>query len=138
MLNEFLVGGLLTLLCGLACEGLYLGAVALRSILFGIIPVYGRVPLPQMDFVRGCRVESRQNSGCSFRGLGMVPAFKEFFLLGICALPFAGPCDGAQNCKAVDLRDITLTIENSSRLDSGSFAGSFHLFLHGLRIEGVA
>ena len=56
------------------------------------------------------------------------------FLLGICALSLAGPCDGAGNCKAVDLRDITLTIENSSRLDSGSFSGSFHLFLHGLRV----
>ena len=78
MLNEFLVGGLLTLLCELACESLYLGAVALRSILFGIIPVYGRVPLPQMDFVRGYRVESRPNSGCSFQGLGMVPAIGKF------------------------------------------------------------
>ena len=77
-LNEFLVGGLLTLLCELACESSYLGAVALRSILFGIIRVFGRVPLPQMDFVRGYRVESRPNSGCSFQGLGMVPAIGNF------------------------------------------------------------
>ena len=68
MLNEFFVGGLLTMLSGLACESLYLGAVALRSFLFGRIPIYGRVPLPQMDFVRGYRVESRPNSGCSFQG----------------------------------------------------------------------
>ena len=50
MLDEFLVGGLLTLLCELAGESLYLGAVALRSILFGIARGYGRVPLPQMGF----------------------------------------------------------------------------------------
>ena len=50
MLDEFLVGGLLTLLYELAGESLYLGAVALRSILFGIARGYGRVPLPQMGF----------------------------------------------------------------------------------------
>ena len=78
MLDEFLVGGLLTLLCELAGESLYLWAVALRSILFGIVRVYGRVPLPQMDFVRGCRVESRPSNGCSFQGLGMVPVIGRF------------------------------------------------------------
>ena len=78
MLNEFPVDGLLTLLYELACESLYLGAVALRSILFGIIRVYGRVLFPQMDLVRGYRLESRPNSGCSFQGLGMVPAIGKF------------------------------------------------------------
>ena len=51
----------------------------------------------------------------------MVPAFGEFFLLGICALSLAGPCDGAGNCKAVDLRDILLAIESFSWLDSVFF-----------------
>ena len=43
------------------------------------------------------------------------------FLLGICALSLAGPCDGAGNCKAVDLPDISLAIERFSWLDSGVF-----------------
>ena len=47
MLDEFLVGGLLTLRCELAGESLYWRAVALRSTLFGVVRVHGRVPLPQ-------------------------------------------------------------------------------------------
>ena len=78
MLDEFLVGGLLTLRCELAGESLYWRAVALRSTLFGVVRVHGRVPLPQRDFVRGCRVESRPSSGCSVQGLGMVPVFEGF------------------------------------------------------------
>ena len=56
--------------------------------------------------------------------------YLKVFLLGICALSSAGPCDGAGSCKAIDLRDIILTFENFSRLDSGSFSGRFLLSLH--------
>ena len=66
MLDEFLVGGLLTLIYELACESLYLGSVALRGILFGMNRVTGRDPLPQINFVMGFRLETRLDSGCSF------------------------------------------------------------------------
>ena len=106
------------------------GAVALHGILFGINRVTGRNPLPQMNFVLGFRLEFRPVSGCSFRGLGIVPAVRLFFLWGSCSFYLAGPCDGAGNCKVVDLRVILLSIERFSSLDSG-FSGRLSLVLLG-------
>ena len=59
------------------------GAVTLRSILFGIIRLTGRDPLPHIDFVRGFFVYSpAQVAGAPSRDLGRF-SLLDSFLVGL-------------------------------------------------------